>query len=410
MEKGYLFFILIFVAINFQSFSQSHQPARANRLQHVMEDCRGDSVKLLERLSAIRFHQLLNEYRVEKGLNPVAWNEYLWLTARNHGIYLGLEGEFAHEQNLATSRYFTGTRPGDRLRYVFDGGGMWWNGENIHSHTMFRKKDWNEKIESIALRSLNSWKGSPGHNRNMLTKGHTIHAVAMIVSEGRVIAVSMFGASRNDSKEAKHPYFNFDIELLELLKRKPIYRDNSLMQYVHSNPDLCTDLLSDYINHYKNKVSVGTQKKTLEQDFYSKVLGFSIEDKKRPDKVLRTAARKHASYMAANDIGTNKESKRGKKFYGKTVANRVARSDGKLFWFLKKHTDALEFTLKLEYSSEALFSALVNHDIFEKLIRTNSIDISSIESFGYSFKVKRKDGKLKIYVVLLVSVDKNLIS
>ena len=402
MGKKSVFAGLIFVAIHFQSFSQNHQLARSDNLQHVMEDCRGDSVKLLERLSAIRFHQLLNEYRVEKGLNPVAWNEHLWLAARNHAIYLGLEGEFAHEQNRTTSRYFTGTRPGDRLRYVFDGRGMWWNGENIHSHTMYSKKDWNEKIESIALRSLNSWKGSPGHNRNMLTKGHTIHAVAMIVSEGRVIAVSMFGASRRNIKSTKYPYFDIDTGLLELINRKPIYKDNGLMHYVHSNPDLCSDLLSDYIDHYKNKVSVGTQKKTLEQDFYSKVLGFSKKDKWRQDKVLRTAAKKHVSYMAANNVETSEESKQEKKFYGKTVANRVARSAGKLFWFWTKHTDAQEFALRIEYNSEVLFTALVNQDIFEKLIVANSIEISAINSFGYSFKVKRRDGKLRIYVVLLV--------
>jgi hypothetical protein len=182
---------------------------KANDLPMLLKDVKTNSTLQYERLAAFVFHRIINQYRVSKKLKPLAWDDRLWLAARNHNIYLthsNLRSENAHVQ-IKGKRFFTGVDFLDRIKYVFSEksvGETEGSGENIVSNS----GGWILGLEDCAIwdpeYALQSWKHSPGHNLNMLDKRHISHGTSFyIFNRGDsfyIFATSVFSNCKSGSK------------------------------------------------------------------------------------------------------------------------------------------------------------------------------------------------------------------
>ncbi len=176
-------------------FSQTFTYQDVNQLIAKSEK---DSVAYIERLAALEFHKLINEYRKENDLNEIKWNETLWVATINHNTWMDKANNLTHHQKPNT-KYFTGDSPGDRLDFAAGGNSdINWSGENaLYNYSSYG--DSKEGIaKNIAQRSFEQWKASPGHNQNMLGKGHGSHGVAFHISNDRVWGTDLFSSAGYD--------------------------------------------------------------------------------------------------------------------------------------------------------------------------------------------------------------------
>lgn len=209
--------VLVFISVSYSQesgdfYSKSKYDTlllKANGLPMLLKDVKTNSTLQYERLAAYIFHRIINQYRVSKKLKPLAWDDRLWLAARNHNIYLthsNLRSENAHVQ-IKGKRFFTGVDFLDRIKYVFSEksvGEMEGSGENIHSVG----GGWILGLEDAAVcgadYSLHSWKHSHGHNLNMLDKRHLSHGTSFYIfnigDSFYIFATSVFSSSKSGSK------------------------------------------------------------------------------------------------------------------------------------------------------------------------------------------------------------------
>ncbi len=180
----------------------------------LLKKAEKDSIAHIERLAALKFHELINQYRKENGLNEIKWNETLWIATINHNTWMDKAGDLSHRQKVNT-KYFTGNSPGNRLDYAAGGkAGIRWSGENAlynyshksYSYSNSRGKTKEEIANNIAQRSFNQWKNSPGHNDNMLGKKHGSHGVAFKITSSRVWGTDLFSSSGSDYKPSPSNY------------------------------------------------------------------------------------------------------------------------------------------------------------------------------------------------------------
>lgn len=157
-----------------------------------------DSVAYIERLAALEFHKLINQYRKENDLNEIKWNETLWIATINHNTWMDNASNLSHHQKSNT-KYFTGISPGNRLDFAAGGDAdISWSGENaLYNYSSYGKSK-EEIAKNIAQRSFNQWQNSPGHNKNMLGKSHGSHGVAFKITDGRVWGTDLFSSAGFD--------------------------------------------------------------------------------------------------------------------------------------------------------------------------------------------------------------------
>lgn len=98
-----LFFLL--ACANLQG--QQYRLAKEANLPLILINADLDSIEQIERLAAIEFHKLLNQYRQENQKDTLEWNDLFWLSSRNHNLYLLFEEEcltHRQEKNKKTFR------------------------------------------------------------------------------------------------------------------------------------------------------------------------------------------------------------------------------------------------------------------------------------------------------------------
>ncbi|MEZ4812831.1 MAG: CAP domain-containing protein [Caldisericia bacterium] len=111
-----------------------------------------------------RLFNMINDYRVQKGLSKIQWHESAYVVAYNHTVNMHNTQQLSHDLD--------GKGPDDRLRdagidyscYV----------ENVafnHGHT--------DPVQS----AFNQWKKSAGHNENMLSDCPVYGCVAVVSSD-----------------------------------------------------------------------------------------------------------------------------------------------------------------------------------------------------------------------------------
>ncbi|MBV6483921.1 MAG: CAP domain-containing protein [Flavobacteriales bacterium] len=145
----------------------------------------------IERAAALEFHKLINQYRSENLLQPLVWDDTIWVAAKNHSLWMRFNTRLSHHET--NSMLFTGKTPEDRYYFVTEGKPtVSINGENILLNFSCKGKNVEQTALNIAKESFEQWKSSAGHNENMLSPGFIRHGVAFCVNEDNVWATNMF--------------------------------------------------------------------------------------------------------------------------------------------------------------------------------------------------------------------------
>jgi hypothetical protein len=121
-----------------------------------------------------RFLQLINDYRVQHGLDALMLSGIVSEAAARHSLDMGAYGFFSHTSER--SSYFpAGSSPWDRMKLMGypSGAAM---AENIAAG------------QRTAQEVFDGWRNSPGHNKNMLSSAYRVIGVAR-----RVVAGSHYG-------------------------------------------------------------------------------------------------------------------------------------------------------------------------------------------------------------------------
>jgi len=120
----------------------------------------------------VAFFNLLNDYRVSKGLAPLLVSDMLSEAGDRHCSDMGKYNFFDHD--TVKSDWFA---PGASLWDRMAASGYNYNtymGENIAAGTSL----------STGLAVFNAWKGSPGHNANMLKSTFKVVGVSRVQVSG----------------------------------------------------------------------------------------------------------------------------------------------------------------------------------------------------------------------------------
>ncbi|MGL5890271.1 MAG: CAP domain-containing protein, partial [Bacteroidia bacterium] len=166
MKAPFLFILLLLTGVFRYAEAQGSlhfQVVDRLRIRGLLKQSETDSVMKTERLAALKFHILINQYRKENKLDTICFSDTLWLASRNHCVWMYTNDQLNHIEEENTPS-FTGEDPGDRYDFVTNKkGNCNWTGENIlYSYT------WAKTIEEIATdmasSSFSTWQASPGHN------------------------------------------------------------------------------------------------------------------------------------------------------------------------------------------------------------------------------------------------------
>ena len=98
----------------------------------------------------------INEYRAEKGLSELLWDDKAYLAANLHSKYMIKNSVFTHEEKNDT--------PNHDVRLMKYGVEAMSSAENIAKISHYVIKD-----EILAIAIFNIWKRSPPHNKIMLS-------------------------------------------------------------------------------------------------------------------------------------------------------------------------------------------------------------------------------------------------
>jgi uncharacterized protein YkwD len=361
-----VFVVLLFLGNNTRA-QANNQVADAGGLKQIILQSERDSILQIERLAALYFHEMLNAYRKDSGQLALGWSDTLWLASRNHTIWMLDNNELSHSEKPNT-KSFTGKDPGDRETYVTKRM-SYWSGENCLYNYSGNGKTIQEKAKHIALYSINQWKKSPGHNRNML-RNHAIHGVAFVIKNGVVWATDLF---------ARHG--TGKIVVADVPKDDAPVRVEPQQEKPQS----------------KKKVNVNTRTAKLD---IAQALYTADRDVKRK-KSLEKAASAHALYMASVNKLTHEQQKGKRAYYGETLKQRVnkASAGGTL---LKGEERFGEIAAIVEvdvrdYSVEAVVKTIQTQ--LEKDRAKQGLNDKSAEQVGFGVEVKRKKNVLMIYVV-----------
>lgn len=151
----------------------------------------------LERLTAYFFHQKINQYRLDRNLNTLYWDDRMWLAARNHNLYLWKQNALTHEESKEKP-FYSGLNPWDRMQYVtYNNYKMESFSENCLYFTDHFLTFEADAAMELAERALVQWKNSPGHNKNMLDPKHFAHGTSFIVAGVYLYATTNFGNASN---------------------------------------------------------------------------------------------------------------------------------------------------------------------------------------------------------------------
>ena len=169
---------------------------KVNAIDEVKRIIQNDTLAAFEYECAREFHALINEYRASKRIKPLAFNDSLWLTARNHCIYMAVNNDFSHNQKKGKPM-FSGVSPLKRIEFTLNQKLNIGCGENIVEFSKFE----NLTAANVAGMAFAIWKNSEGHDKNMLSKGYKEHGTSFLWIEekdgepGYFLAADVFSES-----------------------------------------------------------------------------------------------------------------------------------------------------------------------------------------------------------------------
>lgn len=371
--------VIVFLFSLLISSSLMAQIFQTSQLSAVIKKCYSDSVQKTERLAALKFHNLINQYRKENKIDSLAWDDTLWLASRNHTIWMGENSKLSHTQ-VEKTKFFTGKDPGDRYNYVtLNKGGSSWSGENA----LYNYNDNGSTIEQIsetmAKAAFNQWKNSPGHDENMRAPQSHSHGTAFYLEpDGPVWATDLFSYQRFDK-----PDFSLSKELASADKTKPLK---------NSKPDKANSEAVKKIRLKDAAQLSGNLISALETNSVAKIR-----------KANKKAAQRHADYIAYSKKLTHEEKKNKPGFYGATEKKRIIKASFGLYFFTQRKHPVSE-SLALIHLNELPenLTAFTNEVLAaldtEKKLKGNPVS----SGFGVAFKQTKKS--LDLYVVRVENI------
>lgn len=183
---GGLIFMLLAIPMNTKA-----QVYTYGQFSDFQKKAKTEGLEKVQYAVAQRFHVLLNQYREQKKLKALDWNDVCFLAAHNHNAWMAESNKLSHEQNQRNA-FYTGLNPGDRVAWLLKGSSMKvaWSAENC---LLSYVDDMDAiQIEQVAKDALEQWKNSAGHNANMLGKEHGSCGTAFLFKDGQVWGTTLF--------------------------------------------------------------------------------------------------------------------------------------------------------------------------------------------------------------------------
>ena len=198
------FVIFIFLIVFAQSLN-AQTPYRAESIPMFISKSTIDSIACIERTASYYFHCILNNYRKSKGLELLHWNDTLWITGMNHSLWMNRQHELTHVERGKTW-YFTGRHVGDRVLYASNGNEhLHWSAENALYNSSTKGNDISTIALNMAKHAFEQWKGSPGHNKNMLKENSRSHGVAFVITSQHIWVTDVFTFNGNGKTKIEFP-------------------------------------------------------------------------------------------------------------------------------------------------------------------------------------------------------------
>lgn len=358
------------------------QVADATKLASILQASRKDSVQKIERLAAVKFHKLINAYRISSGVDSLRWDDTLWLAARNHSQWMKANNELSHGETKATTNY-TGESPGARYNYASKGNGNCsWSGENALYNYNNDGRTIDEIAEDMATNSLSQWQHSPGHNRNMLAAGSKVHGVAFVLgNDGRTWSTDLF---------AYRYYSDAAPVVVQTRKENPVATVTANTNSTKVLPSASNKIVK------MDLVKTGTD---ISSALYEKVNG-----NKSRNATYEKAAMNHAEYMAYTKQASHTEKKKRRHYTGETVEKRLMKASSGKYFFAKHRWNVTESIAVVEADAASMDIPSLVNEIATKLDADG--DAANAERTGFGVVIKRVKNRLTIYVVRLAAVRK----
>ena len=354
-----------------------------SNLSIILSQSKTDSVMHIERLAAFKFHKIINEYRFKNRQDTISWDEGLWLTCRNHNVWMSTNSELSHTE-WPNTKCFLGISPNDRYDFTTSKKGACnWSAENALYNYSSKGTTIDEIAEEIASTSFEQWRYSPGHNKNMLGKNHKTHGVSFYIGQNGVVwATDLFS-------------FSFD-EQFNTNKRSKVTTliDKQLVVEISKKQQTFPPI--------EKKVKIDLQK--VEAQLMNKL--YDLVDEKqlvviKKNKAMEKAAHSHSLYMSYSKKLTHKECNTKSHFYGENEKKRMMKATHGLFFFQKHKIKLVESIVLFETGSKNFDVDKTASEIQSLLDATIALDENS-KQIGYGLSIKQSKNNLKFYVTRLI--------
>jgi uncharacterized protein YkwD len=339
-------------------------------------------------MAALEFHKLLNAYRTEYGKEPLQWNETLWLTSRNHNIWMDANGKLSHHQKENT-KYFSGHGPGERYAYASGGNAeQSWSGENaLYNHSAYGNTA-AEIAGNIAEVSFKQWKDSPGHNSNMLDSKHKLHGTAFLIAKDRVWGTDLFARCHNCPDPSQ---IDKNFHIAGNPRQDDVQGVNVFNSQVREQKATAAAQNNTEIKQTRPvKINVQKSSMSLTQRAYTGIYGGL-----KRNKALETAAEKHALYLLNAKKISSVQQKNSGYFYGETPLKRVMKASGGLFFFSRGKKNLKESIAVVELDAENYSEEHAIREIKKSL----GEHVNGAKMAGVSVQMRKKKNQLKIVAV-----------
>ena len=383
------YFILMLVKTLLIQGEMNCQVFEFSKLYLLLYASRNDSVLKIEREAALKFHQIINEYRSKNHSGKLGWDDTLWLTCRNHNIWMNSISRLSHIEEEGTKN-FTGKDPGERYAFTANFSGYCrWNGENALYNWNKNGNTISEISSNMAKSAFTQWKQSPGHNQNMLAKSSRVHGVSFYLgTDGKVWATDLFG-------------YVLTTKLFFQKKDADLPKDASASlasSLTNSDPvqlKLCKFKKADI-----NK-TIGLLLTALYNKFGSKQELLHLKS-----RWMETAATHHAEYILYTKKVNGFELKGKSKYYGRTEKKRWIRASLGLCLFKLVNNKMFEKNTTIETEISTLNIDSLSNKIHQKL-NSDENQEDPVSGIGYGIAMKRIKNSLQIFVTEIISRKKN---
>jgi uncharacterized protein YkwD len=186
--------ILVVLLMSFVCFNSHAQFTFADSTQAQKFRTEEEFYQVLTEAEEL-FLEKLNAYRKSKNAKKLKNVRVLDFMALNHSLWMRHHTKLTHNQKKG-SAYFSGISLRSRLEFVNPKSDVGELGENV-AYINVPSKMWqsspDELAEFIAQDFFDTWKNSPGHRQNMLSKTYQFSGVSFLKIGNTIYGTQVFG-------------------------------------------------------------------------------------------------------------------------------------------------------------------------------------------------------------------------